>query len=108
MFVALLLQREIGEKQSESMDLVRQLLPLPKQVIEVIQTEPHRNKKTVCYLMSYLRAQVCNNSCLIICCSVSIKRKYLLLLFKRIAIIVSYQWMFDGILHEVFFCQLLN
>ena len=46
-FVALLLQREIGEKQSESMDLVRQLLPLPKLMTDVIQTEPHRTKKSV-------------------------------------------------------------
>ena len=60
-FVVFLLQREIGEKQSESMDLVRQLLPLPKQVIEVIQTEPHRSKKTVGYLVSYLRAMCAIN-----------------------------------------------
>ena len=39
------LQKELGDKQSDSFDLVRQLLQLPKPYIEVLQMEPHKSKK---------------------------------------------------------------
>lgn len=34
------LQKELGDKRSESIDKVRQLLPLPKQTCDVITCEP--------------------------------------------------------------------
>lgn len=34
------LQKELGDRQSESLDKVRQLLPLPKQTRDVITCEP--------------------------------------------------------------------
>lgn len=36
----LFLQKELGDRQSESLEKVRQLLPLPKQTRDVITCEP--------------------------------------------------------------------
>ena len=38
--VLLCLQKELGERQSDSLEKVRQLLPLPKQTRDVITCEP--------------------------------------------------------------------
>lgn len=38
--LTLSLQKELGDRQSESLEKVRQLLPLPKQTRDVITCEP--------------------------------------------------------------------
>ena len=38
------LQREIGDKRNESMDLARQLLPLPKKFLEIVTNDPYKGK----------------------------------------------------------------
>lgn len=38
--MSLCLQKELGERQSDSLEKVRQLLPLPKQTRDVITCEP--------------------------------------------------------------------
>lgn len=38
--VCFVLQKELGDRQSESLEKVRQLLPLPKQTRDVITCEP--------------------------------------------------------------------
>ena len=40
MFLFLSPQKELGDRQSESLEKVRQLLPLPKQTRDVITCEP--------------------------------------------------------------------
>ena len=39
-FFLFVFQKELGDKRSESIDKVRQLLPLPKQTCDVITCEP--------------------------------------------------------------------
>ena len=41
LYLSQMLQKELGDRQSDSLNLVRQLLPIPKHNVEIIGCESH-------------------------------------------------------------------